>query len=454
MLTVKIKSSCSVKPSEPTPDVKLFLSEWDHIKIYTHTPLLYIYPSDQVTSSSVSNPVETLKASLNRLLVSYYPLAGRLNCIEGGRFELHCNAVGVEIVEAETDSVIEDLGDFRPSLETKKLIPPFKCGGICVVIALSHIVVDGKGALGFISSWANFARGGNELSVKPFHDRTVFYRGDPLAKPRFDHTEFKASPSLLLGQEDPTEERMKESTVTMMKLSKTQVETLKKKANEGRSKDDTSREFSRFEAIAGHIWRCVSKARKLRTEQLTSLRIIADCRSRFRPPLPDGYYGNVIMVTRPVAEVGELLSGLGAACRKISEGLARLNDDYVKSATDFLVSQKDLTPFRSSDVTTGLFLGNPNLVITSWSGLPIYDADFGWGEPIFMGPAAVGVEGRSYIIPGRHEQGSFIILVRLQVAYIADFEKFFYERGTGSEKSLIDPVEKKCKNDFFCKSNL
>ncbi|KAL5710595.1 shikimate O-hydroxycinnamoyltransferase [Ranunculus cassubicifolius] len=449
MLTVKIKSSCSVKPSEPTPDVKLFLSECDQIKPYTHAPVIYIYPSDQVTSSPVSNPVETLKTSLSRLLVSYYPLAGRLNWIEGGRFELHCNAVGVEIVEAETDSVIEDLGDFRPSLETKKLVPPvdytkdiseiplilvqltkFKCGGICVGTAFSHIVVDGKGALGFISSWANFARGGNELSVKPFHDRTVFYRGDPLAKPRFDHTELKASPSLL-GQEDPTEERMKESTVTMMKLSKTQAETLKKKANEGRSKDDTTREFSRFEAMAGHIWRCVSKARKLRTEQLTSLRIGADFRSRIRPPLPDGYYGNAVMVTSPVAEVGELLSGLGAACRKISECLGRLNDDYVKSATDFLVSQKDLTPFRTgfhrSDVTTGPFLGNPNLAITSWFGLPIYDADFGWGEPIFMGPAALGFEGKSFIIPGRHEQGSFIIPIRLQVAYIADFEKFFYE---------------------------
>ncbi|KAL5732042.1 shikimate O-hydroxycinnamoyltransferase [Ranunculus cassubicifolius] len=430
MLTVKMKSSCSVKPSEPTPYVKLFLSECDQIKAYTHAPIIYIYPSDQVTSSPVSNPVEALKTSLSRLLVSYYPLAGRLNRIEGGRFELHCNAVGVEMVEAETDSVIEDLGDFRPSLETKKLVPPFKCGGICVGTALSHIVVDGKGALGFISSWANFARGGNELSVKPFHDRTVFYRGDPLAKPRFDHTELKAYPSLL-GQEDPTEERMKESTVTMMKLSKSQAETLKKKANEGRSKDDTSREFSRFEAMAGHIWRCVSKARKLQTEQLTSLRIAADCRSRIHPPLPDGYYGNVVMVTTAVAEVGGLLSGLGAACRKISERLGRLNDDYVKSATDFLVSQKDLTPFRtgfhSSDVTTGLFLGNPNLAITSWFGLPIYDADFGWGEPIFMGPAALGYEGRCFIIPGRHEQGSFIIPIRLQVAYIADFEKFFYE---------------------------
>ncbi|PIA36124.1 hypothetical protein AQUCO_03400200v1 [Aquilegia coerulea] len=446
MVMVSIKRTCTVKPNEKTPDVKLWLSECDQIKAYTHAPSFYIYLPQNLDNYSVSSPFETLKSSLSHVLVPYYPLAGRLNWIGGGRFELNCNGMGAEIVEAESQFEIQDLGDFRPTPETKKLLPPvdytreiselplllvqltrFKCGGISIGVAISHIVADGKGALGFISSWANYARGEYKLVVEPYHDRTLFYKGDPLANPRFDHHELKTSPTLI-GHEDAEEERKKECINTMLKLSKTQVNKLRELANEGR--DATSRQYSRFEAMAAHIWRCASKARKLQNAQLTSLRIAADCRNRLKPTLPPGYYGNVIMVTTPIAEVSKLLVGLGDACGIISQGVEKLTDDYIKSATDFLASQEDLTQWRTgfhTDSKKGLFLGNPNMAITSWFGLPIYDADFGWGKPIFMGPAGLGFDGRAFIIPGSDEDGSFVIAIRLQVTHMDDFEKFFYE---------------------------
>ncbi|KAF5193040.1 Hydroxycinnamoyl CoA shikimate/quinate hydroxycinnamoyl transferase, partial [Thalictrum thalictroides] len=179
MVTVSINKSSTVKPNELTPDVKLWLSESDQIKPYTHAPTFYIYLPQNI---AISSPFETLKRSLSHVLVPYYPLAGRLNSIGGGRFVLNCNGLGAEIFEAESQSEIKDLGDFCPTLETKKLLPyvdytkdiselplllvqltRFKCGGISIGVAISHIVVDGKGALGFISSWANFARGEKKL---------------------------------------------------------------------------------------------------------------------------------------------------------------------------------------------------------------------------------------------------------------------------------------------------
>ncbi|PIA36118.1 hypothetical protein AQUCO_03400196v1 [Aquilegia coerulea] len=444
MVMVSIMRTCTVTPNEQTPNVKLWLSECDQIKPYTHAPTFYIYLPQNLDNYS-SSPFETLKSSLSHVLVPYYPLAGRLNSIGGGRFELNCNGMGAEIIEAESESEIKDLGDFCPTPETKKLFPfvdytkdiseaplllvqltRFKCGGISIGVAISHIVVDGKGALGFISSWANFARGENKLVVEPYHDRTVFYKGDPLAKPRFDHHELKASPTLI-GHED-AEERKKECTNTMLKLSKTQVNKLKDLANQGR--DVTSRPYSRYEAISAHIWRCASKARKLQNVQLTSLRIPVDCRNRFKPSLPPGYYGNAIMVTSPIAQVGKLLLGLGDACSIISQGAKNCNDDYIKSATDFLASQEDLTQWRTgfhTDSKKGRFIGNPNITVTSWYGLPIYDADFGWGKPIFMGPAGLGFDGKSFVIPGSDEDGSFVIPIRLQVTHMDDFQKLFYE---------------------------
>ncbi|KAF5183128.1 Spermidine hydroxycinnamoyl transferase, partial [Thalictrum thalictroides] len=420
MVTVSINKSSTVKPNELTPDVKLWLSESDQIKPYTHAPTFYIYlPQNLDNYTSISSPFETLKRSLSHVLVPYYPLAGRLNSIGGGRFVLNCNGLGAEIFEAESQSEIKDLGDFCPTLETKKLLPfvdytkdiselplllvqltRFKCGGISIGVAISHIAVDGKGALGFISSWANFARGEKKLVVEPYHDRTIFYKGDPLAKPRFDHHELKASPTLI-GHDTADEERNKECTNRLLKLSKIQVDKLKKLANDG--KDATSRPYSRYEAMAAHIWRCASKARKLQNEQLTSLRVGVDCRNRLKPSLPPGYYGNAVMVTSPVAHVGTLLLGLGDACSIISECVRNFNEDYIKSAIDFLASQEDLTQWRTGfhiDIKKGLFLGNPNITVTSWYGLPIYDADFGWGKPIFMGPAGLGFDGKCFLIPG------------------------------------------------------
>ncbi|KAF5200739.1 Spermidine hydroxycinnamoyl transferase [Thalictrum thalictroides] len=444
---VSIERSCIVKPNEQTPDVKLRLSECDQIKPYTHAPTFYIYPPQNIDSNkSISSPFHTLKISLSHVLVPYYPLAGRLNLIGGGRFVLNCNGLGAEIFEAESQSEIKDLGDFRPTSETRKLIPTvdytediselplllvqltrFKCGGISIGVAISHIVADGKGALEFISSWANFARGENKLVVEPYHDRNVFYKGDPLSKPRFDHHELKAFPTLI-GHDDAEEERKKECTNTMLKLSKTQVNKLKEMANEG--KDATSRHYSRYEAIAAHIWRCASKSRKLQNAQLTSLRVPVDCRNRLKPTLPQGYYGNAVMVTSPIAEVGKLMLGLGDACDIIRQSAEMFNDDYIKSSIDFLANQEDLTKRRAgfhTDSQKGLFLGNPNVTITSWLGLTIYDADFGWGKPIFMGPAGLGFDGKSFVIPVSDEDGSFVIPIRLQVTHMDDFKKLFYQ---------------------------
>ncbi|OVA06563.1 Transferase [Macleaya cordata] len=112
------------------------------------------------------------------------------------------------------------------------------------------------------------------------------------------------------------------------------------------------------------------------------------------------------------------------------ERVEMFNDEYLRSAVKYLRSQPDLsklrTGFHTVGSTQGHFLGNPNLVVTSWMGLPIYDADFGWGKPIHMGPATLGFDGKSFVIPGDGD-GSLLIALRLQVAYMEAFKDFFYQ---------------------------
>ncbi|RHN58378.1 putative shikimate O-hydroxycinnamoyltransferase [Medicago truncatula] len=50
-------------------------------------------------------------------------MAGRLHWDKDGRVEIVYDSQGVLFVEADTDTVIDDLGDFTPTLQFCKLIP-------------------------------------------------------------------------------------------------------------------------------------------------------------------------------------------------------------------------------------------------------------------------------------------------------------------------------------------
>ncbi|KAF5197579.1 Spermidine hydroxycinnamoyl transferase [Thalictrum thalictroides] len=443
---ISIKCSQTVKPNEPTPNVQLRLTVCDHVKPWSHTSTVYFY--QQVLKNRFASAVETLKSSLGDSLVHYYPFAGRLKWIGEGQLEVDCNEMGAEIIEAESEAKIEDYGDFCPTTELSKLVPhvdyitaditklpillvqvtTFKCGGMCIGISISHILADGIGAVQFISSWSKIARK-EKVDILPFHDRSVLSNSElPLAKLHFDHIELKDPPPLIRSRHNVNEEHTKETKVTMLKLTKEQVHKLKVHANEDKIKDG-SRDYSRFEVIAGHIWKCASKARTHEHEQLTVLRTAVDCRKHIKPPLSSSYYGNAITVATPMAKSGDLISlPLGYATNKIRESVDKVsNNDYIRSYMEVLKSQPDVTPFGDSTKGGRAFYGNPNLALTSWLGLSIYDSDFGWGKPIYMGPATLNnVDGKSFIIPGRDE-ASLIIPICLQVAHMDEFKNFFYQ---------------------------
>ncbi|XP_043708048.1 spermidine hydroxycinnamoyl transferase-like [Telopea speciosissima] len=454
---MKVKGSYTVTPAESTPAGKLWLSEIDQYMPLTHTQTVYFYRApliDNPIITTTSAMMDTMRDSLSKVLVQFYPLAGRLQWIEGGRLELDCNSMGAQVFEAESDMEISDFGDFSPTPKMRELVPhidysqpinelplflvqltQFSCGGSSVGVAISHAVADGQSALQFINTWAKVAARGGENLVEetplPFIDRTVLRRSEhPPPTPRFNHPEF-GPPPVLIGQTDEKEERKKETTVVMLKLTRDQVEKLKKKANAETMPG--CRPYTRYESMAAHIWRCASKAHRHECQQLTLLRIAVDSRNRLRPVLPNNFFGNTIFVTNATSRAGELMGNpLGFAASRIREAVDTMTDEYFKSAIDFLGGQEDMRPFRTAfhtvGCTQGAFLGNPNVAIASWLGLPIYGADFGWGKPIYMGPVSLGFDGRCFIVPGpdHDEDGSFTILLRLIAAHMEDFKKFFY----------------------------
>ncbi|KAK7291875.1 hypothetical protein RIF29_07375 [Crotalaria pallida] len=474
-MQVTFKGCYTVRPNEPTWCGRLSLSEWDQIGTITHVPTIYFYrhPSSSQQNSSYDDDssiiTTTLKDSLSRVLVPFYPLAGRLHWIGKGRFELDCNGRGVHFIEAESSYTLDDLGDFSPSPEYNYLVPTvdytlpihelplvlvqltrFKCGGFSISLTISHAVADGPSALHFISEWSRFARssslgsiGGDEsssssssscsLQTVPFLDKKVFRAGEPplfaLAPcHHYSHTQFN-HPPLLLGQSDNIEERKKKTTVAMLKLSKKQVEKLRKIANE--SWNRPSRSYTRYETVTGHVWRSASKARGHEKDQPTALGVCVDSRSRMQPPLPKGYFGNATLDVTASSLAGDLMSKpLGYASSKIREAIEKVTDEYVRSGIEFLKNQEDLTRFQDLHAIgsdKGPFYGNPNLGVVSWLTLPIYGLDFGWGKEVYMGPGTHDFDGDSLLLPGPDGDGSLVVAICLQVVHMEAFKKHFYE---------------------------
>ncbi|KAI8020959.1 Spermidine hydroxycinnamoyl transferase [Camellia lanceoleosa] len=421
-LTIKmvvLKNYYTVRPAEPTPSSGICMSDCDQDKPITHAPLICFYGS--LPGLSFASIIETLKISLSKALVCFYPLAGRLYWTTGnsGRVALNCNSMGARLYQAD------DPLDQLPLLLVQ--LTKFSCGGVSLGLATSHIMIDGLSLSHFISTWAKFARG-EPLDVLPFLDRTLLLARDPPIPPQFNHDRF-SPPPLLIGGSDNQEERSKETTVAMFHLSKTQVEKLKHMANVSRATNVQS--YSRYEAVAGHLWRCTCNAREHKNNQITKLYFQVNFRNRMLPPFPQGYFGNAILRIAASSQSGELMTRpLGHASSKIREAVEMVTDDYVRSAIDLVKVQPDLTRFRTYHTvgsTQGHFYGNPNIEITSWIGLPLKNVDFGWGKEIYMGPATVAFDGKCFIFSGRDGDGSLTIAMRLQVAHMDAFKEFFYK---------------------------
>lgn len=109
-----------IKPSKPTPKKRLWNSNLDLLVANIHILTVYFYKPN---GSSNFFDTRILKEALSNVLVSFYPMAGRLAKDEQGRLEINCNGEGVLFVEAETDSSIDDFDDFTPSLELRRLVP-------------------------------------------------------------------------------------------------------------------------------------------------------------------------------------------------------------------------------------------------------------------------------------------------------------------------------------------
>ncbi|XP_056861057.1 shikimate O-hydroxycinnamoyltransferase-like isoform X2 [Raphanus sativus] len=125
-MKIQVKQAKIVKPAEETPIHSLWLSNLDLIQVRFHMGILYFY--NPCSSYNLPN-TRSLIDALSKVLVLFYPAAGRLQKDKNGRLEIRCNGEKVLLVEAETDSTIQDIGLLTQGLDLSQLVPALTYSG-------------------------------------------------------------------------------------------------------------------------------------------------------------------------------------------------------------------------------------------------------------------------------------------------------------------------------------
>ena len=66
------------------------------------------------------------------------------------------------------------------------------------------------------------------------------------------------------------------------------------------------------------------------------------------------------------------------------------------------------------------------LFLTSFTNMPVYESDFGWGKPVHYGLASLFQVNRAGILPSPDGDGVIVALF-FQTALMQLFKNYFYE---------------------------
>ncbi|RCV24625.1 hypothetical protein SETIT_5G101100v2 [Setaria italica] len=420
---VKVVESSFVAPSEPTPRQGLWLSSLDiMLASRGHTPTVYLFHSDDTASDFFD--VARLKEAMAKALVPFFPLAGRLAVDGSGRVEIDCNGEGALFVVARSDITVDDeIKDVKPSPELRRQLVPriepssvvlavqvtfFKCGWVALGTALHHAAIDAMSAIHFFQTWSAFSRDGERAAVEPpCHDRTLLRaRSPPTVHPDALSTFY---PKLAFS--DPSGPL----ATKVFTISKDRIASLKRLCGG----------TSTFRAVSALVWRCACVARRLPPDSEARFTAPVNIRRRVNPPLPERYFGNALVRVVVAAAARDITSeALASVAGRIGAAIGRVDDELVRSAIDYY----EMAGTGSQSSAKGT-LPETDLQVISWLGMPIYDADFGWGKPRVMSRAESNRGGFVHLMNNGPADGAggVSVLMCMEAANMKELERLLYE---------------------------
>lgn len=145
----------------------------------------------------------------------------------------------------------------------------------------NHAIADGTSFWNFFNSWAHLCRtNGNKIPVNPIYDRSLLELGRSVVRLGLDPDEHVPQLSL-----PPLR-------VKWFHFSAHTISRLKEQANQ-----DSPFTVSSFQALCAHVWRAVTRARRLGPDEPPTFRVIVNCRPRLLVPLINPFPNNPVRMT-------------------------------------------------------------------------------------------------------------------------------------------------------------
>ncbi|WVZ98795.1 hypothetical protein U9M48_044178 [Paspalum notatum var. saurae] len=434
-------------------DLRLSVSDMPMLSCHYIQKGLFFPPPGVPMASLVSS----LVAALSRALGVFPALAGRLVTLHDDSIVIRCgDDAAVEFYHAVAPAL--SLGDFLvpgadvPTGLTNGLFPMDRTvsygghsrpltsfqltvlgdGAVFVGFVANHAVVDGTSFWHFFNTWAGLCRGVAPVKEPDF--RRSFFGGST-AVLRFPGG---VGPAVTFDAEAPLRERILHFSAAAIRELKATANRSKRaaagrdtEANGKHVHDDSSRaphgrptsEISSFQSLCAHIWRAVTRARRLlAADTTTTFRMAVNCRHRLRPAISPLYFGNAIQSVATTKTVAELAtSDLGWAAARLHATVVAHEDGAIRRAAAEWEAAPRCFP-----------LGNPDgaaLTMGSSPRFPMYDGnDFGWGRALAVRSGRANkFDGKMSAFPGQAGDGSVDVEVCLApdtMACLLDDDEF------------------------------
>ncbi|KAG6557581.1 hypothetical protein Mapa_000857 [Marchantia paleacea] len=360
---------------------------------------LFLYKPNRELSTKDSEPadvlpLERLIRSLEKVLVHFYPLAGRLIKNEAHDLvRVFCNNQGAEWIHKRYDgaaSEIIDEDNFQPderlsgyshlnlrspSYESSGLtalvvqVTEFRCGTVALNVAYSHMLADGFSGLHFLKSWAEISRG-EPISLLPAHERWFLSASK-------EALTTAGAPTIRLVSDGRDIDSKRPLAFKNVRYSRRKLEELKAEARDlEQSASGQAKVLSGADCASAHLWHNVTRISGVEHDKEMRYATLVNGRSKLEN-CPPGYFGNCIFTAPPAtlaaAKAAELLSQpLRFAATAIHDAHRSVDDATIRSWIDVC------------QVTGSFFSGlDPSsLFLCSWQvRFPYYEIDFGSGIP-------------------------------------------------------------------------
>ncbi|KAI4340664.1 hypothetical protein MLD38_025475 [Melastoma candidum] len=416
-MNVQVICSETVKPSSPTPHLRKYsLSLCDQLIPASYVPvILYYHNEDKGTITTSEEKIRLLKSSLSILLARFYPFAGRIE----DNLSITCSDEGVDFLEAKVDRELSEVLACPDPRELRKLLPiemesanvdrvhplvvqanSFQCGALALAICISHKVADATTLASFIASWVNLAVDPESFPDHPLLNASTIF--PPLSHLHgLPHVDF------------PNYELVTQRYV----LDSEKVSTLVELANSEQATRPT-----RVEAVSALLWGCVTRASG---RQRSVLVHAMDLRRRLSPPITDTTVGNVATVF--ATEMREEIKG------EVSGFLRKLTAEFREKKYEFLENmvKKRMAGETASAALSETFEAVGGImngkevdlyIFSSWMRLSPYEADFGWGKPIWVSLVKWHFTNTIILMDGRERNG-MEVWVTLKKDHMAELDR-------------------------------